>query len=89
MTQDDGRLRLAVRALAVVLELDDSQLRPDTPLVGIGADSVAIIACADVLTKDLAERGLGVLDDGALRRARTVGELAGALPARALDGVAG
>lgn len=89
MTQDDERLRLAARALAVVLELDGRQLRADSPLASIGADSVAIIACADLLTNDLTELGLGELDDHALRQARTVGELAGALPALASASDAG
>lgn len=80
MAYDDATLRLVVGALARVLELDGSQLEFDTPLVGIGADSVAIIAWADVVSDHLVELGLPQLDDGAVRNATTVGELVGAMP---------
>lgn len=89
MAYDDATLRLVVRALARVLELDVGQLAPDTPLAGIGADSVAIIAWADAVSDDLAELGLPQMDDGAVRRATTVGELVAAMPDLAVPGDVG
>jgi hypothetical protein len=45
-------LELVTAALGRVLDLAPSTLRPDTPLAGVGADSVAIIAFVDVLAQD-------------------------------------
>jgi acyl carrier protein len=77
---DPGTSRLVAlgaRALALVLELDPADLRADTPLDELGADSIARVCAADVL-EDLAERELGLsvrLDDGDLAAARTLGDL--------------
>lgn len=79
MTDEDERLRLTRRALAFVLDLDPDQLRSDTPLAGVGADSVAVIAWADLLVEDLPAGGVGRLDAEMVRRAVTVGQLAEAI----------
>lgn len=69
-------LALTLQALAFTLDLDPARLRADTPLAGLGADSVAVIAAADVIESCLAETGRGLIDDELVRTARTVGELA-------------
>ncbi len=79
MTEQDERLRLTCRALAFVLDVNPDQLRSDTPLAGVGADSVAVIAWADLLEGDLSARGAGRLDAELVRRAVTVGQLAEAV----------
>lgn len=73
-----GMLAVTTRALGYVLDVTPSQLRADTPLKGIGADSVAVLVFADVVEGLGASRGMTPLhvDNERLRMARTVGELA-------------
>jgi len=72
---------LAARALSHVLGLFHWQLRDDTPLADIGADSVAIIVFGDVAEAFAAQANLTgfAVDNERLRRAATVGDLAQAL----------
>ncbi len=77
-----GAVKLSREALGHVLDLDADHLRADTPLADIGADSVAVIVFGDVVER-LAREQLGInieVDNDALRTARTVGDLASALP---------
>jgi acyl carrier protein len=79
MTDDhaDPALGLAARALALVLDLEADDLRGDSPLDDLGADSLALIQWADVVEELAAsEGGALVVDDAALRDAATLGELA-------------
>ncbi len=74
---------LSRAALGHVLDIDGDHLRADTPLADIGADSVAVIVFADVAER-LAREQLGIeieIDNETLRTARTVGDLAAAIPA--------
>lgn len=64
--------RLVTSALAHVLDLDESVLRADTPLEGIGADCVALVQWADVI---LAHGAVLEIPDRVLVEARTVGDL--------------
>jgi len=72
---------LTARALSHVLGLFHWQLRDDTPLADIGADSVAIIVFGDVVEAFAAQANLigFEVDNQALRTAATVGDLASAL----------
>jgi len=71
-------LDLARRALGHVLDVDPSQLREDTPLPDIGADSVAVLVFADVVEAFAAAAALPnfVVDEAVLLDARSVGDLA-------------
>ncbi|MDQ1306760.1 MAG: hypothetical protein QG671_2592 [Actinomycetota bacterium] len=51
VTESQAR-ELVTAALGRVLDLAPTTLRDDTPLAGVGADSVAIIAFVDVLAQD-------------------------------------
>ncbi len=77
-------LDLAARALAVVLDLEAVDLRADSPLDDLGADSIARIQWADVVEELSAAAGRPVtVDDSALRDAVVLGDLAEHLePAR-------
>lgn len=74
-------LELTSRALSHVLGLFHWQLRGDTPLADLGADSVAIIVFGDVAEAFAAKAQLPdfAVDDELLRVATTVGDLAQAL----------
>lgn len=74
-------LELTSRALSHVLGLFHWQLRDDTPLADLGADSVAIIVFGDVVEAFAATAQLPdfAVDDELLRVATTVGDLAQAL----------
>jgi len=63
-------------ACARVLDVDPAALAADTPLVALGADSVALVALADALEE--AVPGL-VVDDAVLPRLATLGDVAGLL----------
>ena len=81
-SQPDARLALAADALAVVLDLQADDLRADSPLDDLGADSVARIQWADVVEELAATRGGDAhVDDAVLRSATTLGDLAAHLPA--------
>ena len=69
---------LVRRALGHVLDIDPSQLREDSPLPDIGADSVAILVFSDVVEAFAAAAGLPgfVIDEDVLLQARSVGDLA-------------
>lgn len=70
-------LDLAARALAIVLDLEAVDLRADSPLDDLGADSIARIQWADVVEELAAERGRTVsVDDTCLRDAVVLGDLA-------------
>lgn len=71
-------LRRAAAALALVLDLAPGDLRADSPLADLGADSIALVQWADVAEATVwAEAGRRVaLDDAVLATARTVGDLA-------------
>ena len=73
----DPALDLAARALAVVLDLEAVDLRADSPLDDLGADSVARVQWADVAETlaDAEGAPLHVADD-ALGAASTLGDLA-------------
>lgn len=75
-------VRRAAVALAVVLDLRADDLRADSPLADLGADSVALVQWADV-AEDLAREDgrSAVIDDDALAAARTLGDLADHLAA--------
>lgn len=84
MTDDnhpDRALRLAARALAVVLDLEADDLRADSPLDDLGVDAMARIQWADVVeelapdTPSGSGRGL-VVGDEVLGSATTLGDLA-------------
>jgi acyl carrier protein len=68
-------------ALGTVLDLDPTQLRADTPLTDIGADSIAVILVADVIERRSGVPGQAsfIVDNDRLRRAGTVGDLATAV----------
>ncbi|MGV1035803.1 MAG: hypothetical protein ACOYD0_02100 [Candidatus Nanopelagicales bacterium] len=72
---------LTCRALAHVLDISPTNLRADTPLADIGADSVALIVFADVALGFGAHPGAPRIrvDNGALRVAATVGDLSGSI----------
>ncbi len=74
-------LDLARRALGHVLDVDPQQLRDDTPLPDIGADSVAVLVFADVVEGFAATAALSEfsVDEAALLHARSVGDLAASL----------
>jgi len=73
----DPALDLAARALAVVLDLEAGDLRADSPLADLGADSVARIQWADVVEELAAADGTPVtVPDSALAESETLGELA-------------
>ncbi len=70
-------LGLVTAALGRVLDMAPTNLRPDTPLAGVGADSVAIIAFVDALAEDGGldlDRGGDDIDDRLLHAA-TVADL--------------
>lgn len=70
-------LDLAARALAVVLDLEAVDLRADSPLDDLGADSIARIQWADVVEELSAAVGRPLtVDDSALRQAVVLGDLA-------------
>jgi acyl carrier protein len=71
-------LDLVRRALGHVLNVDPVQLREDSPLPDIGADSVAVLVFADVVEAFAAAASLPsfVVDDTVLLDARSVGDLA-------------
>ena len=70
-------LDLAARALAVVLDLVAVDLRADSPLDDLGADSIARVQWADVVEQLAAGDGRPVtVDDSALRDAVVLGDLA-------------
>lgn len=72
---------LTCRALGHVLGVAPSQLRDDSPLPDIGADSVAVLVFADVVEAFAARADLAgfAVDPDRLRTARCVGDLAGSL----------
>lgn len=75
MTTDD--LSLAARALAVVLDLEAVDLRADSPLDDLGADTLARVLWADVVEELAAAEGRSVsVDDAALGSAVVLGDLA-------------
>jgi hypothetical protein len=75
--QSDPALDLAARALAVVLDLEADDLRADSPLDDLGADSVARVQWADVVEELAAHDGTPVfVDDAPLGVATTLGGLA-------------
>lgn len=73
--------QLACRALGHVLGVSPTQLRDDSPLPDIGADSVAVLVFADVVEAFAAQAQLQQFAVNAqrLRCARSVGDLAGSL----------
>ena len=73
----DPALALAARALAVVLDLEADDLRADSPLADLGADSVARIVWADVV-EELSATGRTpvIVSDDVLGSADTLGALA-------------
>lgn len=73
-----ARLDLTCRALGHVLGVSPTQLRDDSPLADVGADSVALLAFADVVEAFAASSELPEfrVDPLQLRTARTVGQLA-------------
>lgn len=80
MTADLDTRDLAARALAVVLDLEAADLRADSPLDDLGADSVARVLWADAVEELAAADGRAVsVDDDALRSAAVLGDLADAL----------
>ena len=73
----DPELALAARALARVLDLEAVDLRADSPLDDLGADTVARVLWADVVEELSGAEGVPVLvEDAVLRDATTLGELA-------------
>ena len=73
----DPELALAARALARVLDLEAADLRADSPLGDLGADTVARVLWADVVEELSGADGAPVtVEDSALRDAATLGELA-------------
>ncbi len=78
----DPDLDLAARALAVVLDLEAVDLRADSPLDDLGADSVARVQWADVVEELAAADGRTLaVDDSVLRSAAVLGDLAAHLSA--------
>ena len=76
LTESQAR-ELVTGALGRVLDLAPTTLRDDTPLAGVGADSVALIAFVDVLAQDGGlelDQGGDDVDEGLLR-AVTVADL--------------
>jgi len=73
--------QLTCRALGHVLGVAPSQLRDDSPLPDIGADSVAVLVFADVVEAFAVQAELPgfSVDSAKLRVARNVGDLAGSL----------
>jgi hypothetical protein len=73
--------QLTCRALGHVLGVAPTQLRDDSPLPDIGADSVAVLVFADVVEAFAAQAGLPgfSIDTTRLRRATSVGDLAQSL----------
>jgi hypothetical protein len=83
--QPDPALDLAARALAVVLDLEADDLRADSPLDDLGADSVARVQWADVVEVLARSDGTPVtVDDAPLGAASTLGELAAHLASQLL-----
>ncbi|MCA0332056.1 MAG: phosphopantetheine-binding protein [Actinobacteria bacterium] len=77
MNPTEPDLALAARALAVVLDLEADDLRADSPLDDLGADSIARVQWADVVEELAAEGGRTVVvDDSVLRSAAVLGDLA-------------
>ncbi len=77
---DARHTALAAQALAVVLDLEADELRADSPLVDLGADAIARIQWADVVSSFASDQGSPVeVDDEAMRTATTLGELAAGL----------
>ena len=75
--QTDPALDVAARALAVVLDLEADDLRADSPLADLGADSVARILWADVVEEFAATgRTSVIVSDAVLGTADTLGALA-------------
>jgi hypothetical protein len=73
----DPELALAARALARVLDLEAADLRADSPLGDLGADTVARVLWADVVEELCGAEGAVVsVDDAVLRDAATLGDLA-------------
>ena len=80
MTAQNRYLDLAARALASVLDLEAVDLRADSPLDDLGADSIALVQWADVVEELAAAEGLSLrVDDSALRGAAALGDLAARL----------
>ncbi len=73
--------QLTCRALGHVLGVAPSQLRDDSPLPDIGADSVAVLVFADVVEAFAAQAQLSgfSVDAARLRLAQNVGDLAESL----------
>jgi acyl carrier protein len=71
-------VRRAGAALALVLDLHPGDLRADSPLADLGADSIALVQWADVAEEAVArEDGRSIaVDDDVLAAARTLGDLA-------------
>lgn len=66
----------ASQALARVLDLRTQELRSDSPLADLGADSVARIQWADVVEQLAAAEGIALhVQDDAITAARTLGDL--------------
>ena len=87
--QTDPALDLAARALAVVLDLEADDLRADSPLDDLGADSVARVQWADVVEELASHDGTTVLvDDAPLGDATTLGGLAEHLAPQLVVGAA-
>ena len=87
--QPDPALDLAARALAVVLDLEADDLRADSPLDDLGADSVARVQWADVVEELASSDGTPVVvDDAPLGAATTLGGLAEHLVPQLLAGAA-
>jgi acyl carrier protein len=85
----DPGLTLAARALAIVLDLEPEDLRTDSPLQDLGADSVARIQWADVVEDLAASDGIALrVQDTALGSATTLGDLAEHLRPQLAGGVA-
>lgn len=72
-----ARLDLTCRALGHVLGVSPTQLRFDSPLGDVGADSVALLAFADVVEAFAADAHLAdfLIDSRKLRLATNVGGL--------------
>jgi hypothetical protein len=84
--QSDPALHLAARALAVVLDLEADDLRADSPLDDLGADTVARVQWADVVEELASADGTPVtVADAPLGAATTLGELAEQLSPQLVD----
>jgi hypothetical protein len=88
VSSQDPAFDLARRALGHVLAVAPSQLRGDTPLPDVGADSVALLVFADVVEGFAAQSGVGALqiDSARLRVARNVADLANSIVWRSHNG---